>query len=75
MMDWWEDIQPDFWKGTGNRPPSVYDAETSTGTLTDIWAPLQKGEPNGLLCALTILLWWGQCAGMHSQWEDNMLPF
>lgn len=72
VLNWWIDIQPEFRQGTGERPPAVYD--TGPATSTDVWAPLRKGGPNGLVCVLTILVWWGQCAGVHSQWHEDMLP-
>lgn len=42
--------------------------------MGDVWAGLRKGGLNGLISVLTLLVWWGQCAEMHSQWQESSLP-
>lgn len=70
VMAWWNDIQPEFRKGEGGNPRAVYD----TDAAKDPWSGLQKGGTNSLVCVLTLLVWWGQCAGVHSKWQDSLLP-
>jgi hypothetical protein len=41
------------------------------GGSRDVWAPLQKGGPNGFISILTLLAWWGQCCAAQSHWEES----
>lgn len=68
IMHWWREIQPAFRQGKGNLPLPIYTTPDSTA---DIWAPLRKGGPNGLISLLTLLVWWGQVANLPSRWEVN----
>ena len=66
VAKWWNDMQPAFCKGVGVLPKNMYD----DGGDGEVWLPLQKGGPNGLLSVLTLLTWWGQCLMVHMQWEE-----
>ena len=60
-------MQPAFCKGVGVLPKNTYD----NGGDGEVWLPLRKGGPNGLLSVLTLLAWWGQCLTVHTQWEER----
>jgi hypothetical protein len=60
-------MQPAFRKGDGLLPNNTYDSSGSG----DVWAPLRKGGPNGLVSVLTLLAWWGQCCVALSRWEES----
>lgn len=70
IMKWWHVIQPAFRHGDGLSPMAIYD----TDEAGDVWTGLRKGGPNGLISLLTLLVWWGQRADTHSQWQESSLP-
>ena len=69
-IKWWHSIQPAFHHGDALSPITIYDVHE----LGDVWAGLWKGGPNGLISLLTLLVWWGQHADMHTQWQESSLP-
>ena len=58
-INWWNKIQPSFrYNEQGSMPISNFippDAEA----LEDVWEPLRKGGPNGLVIVLLLFSWWG----------------
>ena len=60
-------MQPAFRKGVRVLPNDSYD----DGSNGEVWLPLWKGGPNGLVSVLTLLAWWHQCMTVHTQWEEE----
>jgi hypothetical protein len=70
IVKWWHSIQPAFRHGDALSPIAIYDVDE----VGDVWAGLRKGGPNGLVSLLTLLVWWGQRADMHTQWQESSSP-
>ncbi|KAF8630175.1 hypothetical protein AX14_011034, partial [Amanita brunnescens Koide BX004] len=74
-INWWHKLQPSFQHNeTDHMPLPLFTHPHPEPEVMDIWEPLRKGGPNGLVVVLILLSWWGQkaSAGMETakQWHD-----
>lgn len=67
---WWHELQPAFRKTNGVRPADTFTPSDKCST-SDVWAPLRKGGPNGLVSLMTMLVWWGQAALKPDRWDGD----
>lgn len=72
IMKWWHGIQPMFRQTKNTHPSTIVVPPIETSA--DVWAPLRKCGPNGLVIILVLLSWWGHTAQQLIGWEDNSKP-
>ncbi|RXW15578.1 hypothetical protein EST38_g10271 [Candolleomyces aberdarensis] len=69
VLKWWCAIQPAFRQNAqGPIPLPTY---ATPGSSDDVWAPLRKGGPNGLVSVVTLLSWWGLAAQTVPEFEKD----
>ncbi|KAF8875709.1 hypothetical protein BD779DRAFT_1678122 [Infundibulicybe gibba] len=67
FVKWWHRMQPSFRHSDDLLPAEVYTP--ADGNNDDVWARLRKGGPNGLVCILTMLGWWGRGGSADPNWK------
>ncbi|KAJ3525220.1 hypothetical protein NMY22_g10666 [Coprinellus aureogranulatus] len=56
LTGWWHSLQPPFRVSDNIFPNPVY---SETAVQGDVWAPIRKAGPNGLVSVVTMMRWWG----------------
>lgn len=73
VVKWWHAIQPAFRRSDDSSLKAIYECPDPE-TPEKGWTTLRKGGPSGMICVLTILVWWGQAVSLGSRWQDSTLP-
>ncbi|KAG6895146.1 hypothetical protein C0992_002948, partial [Termitomyces sp. T32_za158] len=70
---WWKSIQPEACRSSSTiMPLPLVDCPGSEDN--NIWAPLHKGGPNGMIIIMTLLVWWGQRMKGTGEYQDDSCP-
>ncbi|KAG6835530.1 hypothetical protein H0H93_000483 [Arthromyces matolae] len=73
-VSWWKKIQPSVRQASLTELPVPIDECQLANEVGDVWAPLRKGGPNGMIIMVTLLSWWGQRLQVSTQWQEDSRP-
>ncbi|KAJ2936868.1 hypothetical protein H1R20_g222, partial [Candolleomyces eurysporus] len=72
IVKYWHSIQPAFRQSKDEIWPLPIYSSPDAGP--DPWEPLKKGGPNGLVCIVTMLAWWGRATRMIPRYSEDPRP-
>ncbi|RXW12090.1 hypothetical protein EST38_g13764 [Candolleomyces aberdarensis] len=72
IVKYWHSIQPAFRQSKDEIWPLPVYSSPDAGP--DPWESLKKGGPNGLVCIITMLAWWGRGTRMIPRYSEDPRP-